>query len=129
VNRQLNDVGDRGDVWYSYRLQSKLTSVRAIKHWFRIFYTFGFPVVPLEKLSNAIFVLASPGFNFLSTKYGFLLKPSATRFCTFGCTTPGSGQNKITRLAGMPTFLAADCAIFKDSGWAKIITAFVASSW
>ena len=66
----LDDIRNRGVVRNFDRLPAREHDVIVIARRKSTPHTFGFPVVPLEKLKNATFVFPSPGLSRLSTKFG-----------------------------------------------------------
>lgn len=77
-------------------------------------------MVPEEKLRKASFVLASPRFNFLSTKHASLVNPSATSSFTETWSTEDERVelegvlNMTTRSDGRPAKWAASSALSKE---------------
>lgn len=96
--------------------------------------TFGFPVVPLEKLRNASFVRASPGASRRSTKRGGCASPSATSSSTVGWEVREGGESargakRTMRSGERPTACAAASATAWLQGCTMRSFVFVAASW
>ena len=125
VYSQLNNISYRCDVRYCNSLQDVIQISNECR--VHLLLTFGLPVVPLEKLKNAIFVFPSPGRNFLSTNVGCDLNPLLIRSCTFEAETSEHGSNTITRSAEIPDCFPAALATSNDSGCVTIIQALVTS--
>jgi hypothetical protein len=94
---------------------------------------FGFPVVPLEKLRNASFVLDSPLVSGLSTKLRSWLCPKTIKSFRFfwwaGEPEFESALKRAMWSSAIPAVWAAKSAVDKESGWTRISRAFVRVSW
>lgn len=82
--------------------------------------TFGFPVVPEEKLRNASLVLASPALSLPSTKEGLITSPRFTKSSTVvnpvvRCVDEETLRGTI-RSGGSPASRAAASAVPNESG-------------
>jgi hypothetical protein len=93
--------------------------------------TLGLPVVPLEKLKNATFFLASPGLSRLSEKRGMSLSPLFANSSMLECgeIDLSATLNNMTSSGGMPTVLAALSAVDRKSGCTNNKRDFVVVSW
>lgn len=120
----LNHIHNRSKVWYRNSLSRP--QVWGLIHQSKARHTFGFPVVPLEKLRNATFVFASPFRSLRSTKFGSLCSPCWTRAST---DIWFDSSKVMTRSDGKPAAWAASNAVCKEEGCAMIKDALTILSW
>ena len=127
VSSQLNDVGYRCIVGYRNSLTYKSLDKGMPRRYART-QTLGLPVVPLEKLRNATFVLPSPGCSTRSWKVDILASPSSMTSWTVIRVSYNAlfTLNSMIRSAGSSVARAAASATDNDSGCVMITEALVA---
>lgn len=90
--------------------------------------TFGLPVVPLEKLRNATFVLPSPGRSFRST-YAFSARSPRSTNAPRESPAPGLPSTRMIRSGRKPASRAAARAVPAKAAWAMMSEDLLAVSW